>query len=66
VIVILLIEVRADGSVGDVDVKASGGDAQTDAAAVAYVRKLRWKPAVKKGTATTMKVLFSVSAHQGT
>lgn len=59
--IILLIEVRADGSVGDVEVKASSGNSQIDAAAVAYVGNLRWKPALREGSATTMRILYSVT-----
>lgn len=61
VAIILLIEVRADGSVGDIDIKASSGDPRTDAAAVAYVSKLHWRPALRQGNATTMRILYSVT-----
>lgn len=59
--IILLIEVRADGSVGDVEVKASSGDSTIDSAAVAYVGRLHWQPALRDGNATAMRILYSVT-----
>lgn len=41
--------------------KASSGDPHTDAAVVAYVVKLPWKPALREGSATTMRILYSVT-----
>jgi hypothetical protein len=56
----LLVEVLADGSVGQVEVKASAG-ADLDAAAESYVRKLPWMPANVGGKPIAMKVLYSLA-----
>jgi hypothetical protein len=56
----LLIEVLVDGSVGQVEIKASAG-AELDAAAQSYVRRLHWVPGIVAGKPTAMKVLYSLS-----
>jgi TonB family protein len=40
--VVLRVEVRADGAVGRVAVDVSGGNPRIDAAAIEYVRAMRW------------------------
>lgn len=42
VTVVLRVEVRGDGSVGQVQVDVTGGSPQVDDAAIAYVRSLQW------------------------
>lgn len=56
----LLVEVLADGTVGQVEIKASAG-AELDALARRYVRGLRWTPANIDGKPATMKVLYSLA-----
>lgn len=58
--VILLVEVLADGSVGNITVQMGTGSAEIDAAAMAYVRGLHWRPAVIDGSPAPMRVLYGV------
>lgn len=59
--VILLIDVLSDGSTGDVSVKITGGTPVIDEAAIAYVRALRWIPAVLDGKTVKSRILFGVN-----
>jgi TonB family protein len=59
--VVLTVEVLPSGSAGVVTVARSGGSATIDAAAVAYVRALRWIAARSKGEPIAMRILFGVS-----
>lgn len=60
-VVTFLVEVRADGSVGQIEIKASSGAQSLDEAAEAYVRRLRWKPAIAGNVPIAMKVLYSLN-----
>lgn len=59
--VVLRIEVLADGAVGQVDVEVSSGSRQIDAAAVAYVRQLRWNPGRLNGVAQPVWIRWGVT-----
>ncbi len=56
----LLVEILEDGSVGQIEIKASAG-AELDAAAKSYVRRLHWTPANVGGKPAAMKVLYSLA-----
>jgi len=58
--VVLRVEVRGDGIVGRVDVEVSGGSAQVDQAAIAYVRAMTWVGGRKSGKPETLWVRWGV------
>jgi len=58
--IVLMIEVLADGHPGAIAVERSGGTGEIDTAAVDYARTLRWVPGRVGGIATTMTVRFGV------
>lgn len=59
-VITMLIQVRADGSVGAVVIKASGGTSLIDAAAEAYVRKIHWKAGTLNGKPVETTILYSL------
>lgn len=58
--VVLEVEIRADGTVGTVTVVQSDGHAAIDAAAIAYVRSLRWIPGTVDHQPAAMRIRFPV------
>ena len=61
VYVVLLVEVLNDGSVGDVQVRASGGNSTIDAAALKYARALHWRAGTLDGNPASMRALLGVN-----
>jgi TonB family protein len=59
--VVLMVEVLADGSVGNIAVERSTGDAAIDAAAMDYVRAASWIPGNLQGQPTAMRIRFAVT-----
>ncbi len=59
--VVLLIEVRPDGSTGSSEVSKSSGNSAADAAAIRYARTLHWIPGTRDRRAQSMRVRFPVT-----
>ena len=59
--VVLLVEVQADGSVGEVIVDASDGTAAMASAAIAYARALRWIPGSVQRRPCLMRIRYAVT-----
>jgi TonB family protein len=59
--VVLTVEVLPDGTVGSVEVTRGMGDSAVDAAAVAYVRHLRWIPGTREHHAEAMRISLPVT-----
>ena len=52
-VVVLRIEVRADGHAAQVEIDVSSGSQQVDEAAISYVRALVWVPGRTNGAVST-------------
>jgi TonB family protein len=59
--VLLVIEVLADGSVGDVSVSRGSGSPAADSAATEYARLLRWTPGTVDHQARAMRITLPVT-----
>jgi TonB family protein len=59
-LVVLALDITADGRVATVLVQKSAGNPNVDAAAVAYARSLRWTPGILKDRPSAMRVRFPV------
>ena len=59
--VLLVLEMLADGSVGDVSVRRSSGSLAADSAAIEYARLLRWTPGTIDHRAQAMRITFAVA-----
>lgn len=57
----LIVTVGTDGNVEKVSVSKSSGDARLDSAAVAAVKKWKYKPAVQDGIARTVDTSATVT-----
>jgi TonB family protein len=58
--VILGVQVLADGSVGDVTVAITSGNAAADELAMAYARSLKWVPGSVNRQATDMRIRYVI------
>lgn len=61
--VVLSVQVLADGSVGDVAVAATSGDAGADQQAMAYVRTVTWMPGSIDRQASDMRIRYVVTLN---
>ncbi len=61
VTVVLSVEVRADGSVGEVGVLTGSGNPAVDGEAVRYALAIRWVPGSWLGHAVAMRIRFPVT-----
>jgi TonB family protein len=66
VTVVLVIEVKADGSTGSTDVAKTSGNSAADAAAIQYARSLHWIPGTKDRQALSMRIRFPVTLVRAT
>jgi TonB family protein len=58
--VILTVTVNEEGTASEVIVTISSGDSRLDSAAIAYVRALRWDPAIVQGRQSSMNIRLPV------
>jgi TonB family protein len=59
--VVLVIEVRPDGSTGSSEISKSSGNSAADAAAIQYAQTLHWIPGTRDRRARSMRVRFPVT-----
>lgn len=61
VTVVLIVEVLSDGTVGTVNISRGNGNAAVDAAAIEYVRALRWIPGTAEQRSQSMRISVPVT-----